>query len=120
METGNVRIQHFRNRSPLGNYDPKGGFTIAYTYNADRHGNGKGDSTMELSIALCSPRDCFNKSIGRSLAIGSFEKGDTILFPIKDRDLRATLDILGMLVNDSVLESADTDEFHAHVASVVR
>lgn len=41
---------------------------------------------VEVAVIYCSPLDTFTKSIGRKLALESFEDGNTIKFPIRTTD----------------------------------
>ena len=66
-----VRVTHLR----LNNFNNTGGLTVAYktTFN---HGQ-----TIEISTAVCSNKDQFDKAIGRTLAIERFLEGKTITVP---------------------------------------
>jgi hypothetical protein len=66
-EKNNLRVMHFRGFRG-------GGVTVIY-----RH--LKKNSFVEISTAVCSNRDQYNKKIGRILATENFERGNVIRVP---------------------------------------
>lgn len=114
-----IRIQHFRRVNALGEIQHNGGFTIAYSYEFNRHSNNKADSVVEFSTALCSPHDPFVRAEGTRQARKRFADGHTVMLPVKDRDLSTFTDMLRTLVGGgplAVVEDLDLDPaFHEEV-----
>ena len=66
-----VRVTHINFKAT----DNKGGITVAYKM------EHKHSQILELATAICSDKDQFDKSIGRTLAIERFLDGKTISVP---------------------------------------
>jgi hypothetical protein len=65
-----LRIKHVR--------DIYGSGGVAVVYRRQ-----KKNSFIELSTAICSKKDQYNKKIGRILATESFERGEVIRVPLR-------------------------------------
>lgn len=63
-----LRVKHVQN------FNDGGGVTIVYR-------RMKPNSFIEISTAVCSKRDQYNKKIGRILATESFERGEIVRIP---------------------------------------
>lgn len=59
---------HVRRQDMMNQIDTRGGITIAWTYQgvSDQPGTL---STLNFGIAVCSPKDVYNKSEGRRIAV---------------------------------------------------
>jgi hypothetical protein len=91
MNETDIRYVHIRAYNDVWDIDtndgptvkPKGGVTVAYFWR-------RGMSFIELSTAVCSEHDYFDKLIGRNLARMDFFAGKTIRIPYtKDTKKRA-------------------------------
>ena len=68
-----IKFLHFRDISPTGEVNPRGGVTIAY------HGFQPSEATQLVSFAAarCSKEDNFERSQGRALAAQRLDLGTT-------------------------------------------
>ena len=66
MNQGKVHFRHIRNFDKK-NITARGGRTIAFRQ--------IDENTIEFAIAKCSPKDNFNKKIGRRIAEGRLNSG---------------------------------------------
>lgn len=66
-----IKYVHLRCFQLEGTIEPKGGITIAYEFMLD---NGP-TSVVRYSFAICSPKDHYNKKIGRAVAAGRLRPG---------------------------------------------
>lgn len=99
-----MRFLHVRNYVDSDFYDPiedvyytaqklleKGGCTFAYKVT---------DNKIQVSKALCSPRDNYCKHIGRDIATGRFIKGHITTLELKPK-------LLGGSVIDQIIDAND-------------
>lgn len=70
-----LRVVHFH-----GVDDPYNGMTVAFRN--PKGYNGPRPSTIEISTAVCHPKDRFNKKEGTAQAIRNFLDGKTVIIPV--------------------------------------
>jgi hypothetical protein len=91
MEEDGIKIKHFRPRV-VGSHDDEtmlhnGGLTVAYR-------QLKTDSFVEVSTALCSHNDTYNRKVGTLIAVEQFANHRRIRVPALDLTPEETVDSL--------------------------
>jgi hypothetical protein len=91
MEEDGIKIKHFR-PYVVGSHDDEtmlhnGGITVAYR-------QLKTDSFVEMSTALCSHNDTYNRKVGTLIAVEQFANHRRIRVPALDLTPEETVDSL--------------------------
>lgn len=77
MNSNTPKFVHFRHLQPNEKPSPKGGVTVCYL----PHSGG-----TVLAASVCSPKDNFNKKIGRTISMGRAQKGKGMTLPMRAED----------------------------------
>lgn len=100
MKFIHVRV---RDDSQVGGLSTKGGFTIGYKEIGESE-----DLVIEWGLAVCSPKDRYEKKLGRDVSTGRLVKGDTdsihVMFDpsdTEDRDTHVQKSIIDTLLKES-------------------
>lgn len=112
-----LRFRHLRRFNELGEVLSTGGLTVAYLYEDDPHGTGKGNSTVEIATAVCSNRDVYSRKAGRDISASLFDSGHTALLPVFNRDIEHTFSVLEKLL---MPPSGDLPMFNAQCKSLLK
>lgn len=70
LQFSHIRYYHYVDNSYA--VDPKGGVTLAYKV---PRGGGQ---VVEVATAICSPKDVYDKVLGKAMAAHNFVKGEKI------------------------------------------
>ena len=83
-----MRFIHVRNQNEVGELSAKGGITIGFEIEEP--------GILCWTMAKCSPKDHYNKSIGRAICEGRFDIGQfgSLTYSSNDNPVSALLDHL--------------------------
>lgn len=77
MNSNTPKFVHFRHFQQNERPSPKGGVTVCYLPDSE--------GTV-LAASVCSPKDNFNKSIGRKISMGRAQKGKGMVLSMQAKD----------------------------------